>query len=451
VVASLLAGLDPTQVRSVTSAGLSSALRAELRTDMAGMVLEAGPEAGGDQQPDSPADVIVMLPDTLQLPEAACVDDGVNCLEPPALLRLDAYASLSLFIDALTNALLADSPSANYSSISPLSAVANVSVPTHLWPGDQLTCASGSSTCLLTLHLPLLAAALAGDGGGGAACVELLQLGGLVASAQVAYPADVTTTSTGAAFASCKVPKVGTFVAVRYALAPQLGVPEVLVISTETTTSSTPKPQTPTPQAGGGPEEQLAAGPASSLNPGQTAAVVIVSIVSVALLVGGLVMASRAGLVPPLWQRASTARRARHPTNDFDDAFRVSANSGSLGGQSGSSLAPPPHAVLAAGPAGLAGAEEYGVPRQTKSPEPPEPAWPAAAGPAASGGSTLPTSTRSSQPATPRDGGAVVEAAAFAEAAAGGRVSGDGAAGEGVSYGRLRAAANLDDIPLEMN
>jgi hypothetical protein len=444
-VTGLSASIDPTQVLSVSSSGLSAALRAELRADMAGRVLEAGPDASSNEQPDSPTSVRVMLPDSLDLPAAACVDDGAgSCLEPPALLRLDAYASLTLFMDVLTNGLLANSSSANYSSVVPLSAVANIGIPTHLAPGEQLACTSGDA-CLMALHLPLVAEPVAGANG--TACVELVQLGGLVSSELVAYPADITTTASGAVFATCRVPKVGTFLALQYVLAPPPPepTPEVLVIETGTTTSSTPGPQ-PWPPAKTLPDTPPEPSDDARLNIGQTAAVVIGSVASFALLVGGLVIASRAGLIPPIGRGSS--RRQRYAANaDFDDAVRASRD-GSVGGRGVGGLAPPPPAVLASGPAGLAGAEEYGVPRQTGSPEPPEPAWPAARGGAAAGEASLPQSTRSSQPVTPRDEqGGVVEAAAFVSSEA---AAGEGE-GEGVSYGRLRAAAKLDDIPLEIN
>ncbi len=218
----LFASIVPTQAKSAYSSGLSISARAELRASLAGRPLEAGPQAFSDQQPSSFANAMAVLPDRLELSPAPCADDGAVCVEPPALLRLDAYGANSLFLDVLTNGLLANSSAANFTSVAPLSVVANISIPTHLAHGAHLACESGAPSCELTLGLPLLAEPA--ERRSGAACVELVQVGGLVASVQVAYPAYITSAPSGAAYATCKLPKLGTFVAVQYMLADPVGL-----------------------------------------------------------------------------------------------------------------------------------------------------------------------------------------------------------------------------------
>ena len=210
----LSASISPTEVKSVSSSGISLALMSDLRINMVGKELEAGPDANGDQQPNSTANTKVVLPDTLQLPSAACVDDGVNCIEPPSLLRLDTYDSLALFADVLTTPLLSNSSSINYTYMNPLSVVVNISVPTNVELGSSLTCQAGASNCTLTLQLPLVTVPDASITG--AACVQLVEVAGQVTSTQIPYPAVITTTDTGTKYATCAVPNFGTYLALQY-------------------------------------------------------------------------------------------------------------------------------------------------------------------------------------------------------------------------------------------
>jgi hypothetical protein len=278
----LFTSIAPTQTKSAFSSGLSTSARAELRSLLDGRQLEAGPDAHGDQQPSSFANAMVMLPDRLELPPAPCTDDGASCVEPPTLLRLDAYGTSALFLDVLTNGLLANSSAASYASIAPLSVVANVSIPTHLAHGAQLACRSGAPSCELALLLPLLAEPVGHRSG--AACVELVQVGGLVASVQVAYPAYLTTAPSGAAYATCKLPKLGTFMAVQYILADPVTVGMGASLAADASSVGQEPPATPAA--------------AQPLSGGHIAAAVLGSVAGVLLLVGGLVAAARKGLLP---------------------------------------------------------------------------------------------------------------------------------------------------------
>jgi hypothetical protein len=336
-ITSLSASAAPTEVVAVHSSGLSTSTRAELRTAMAGSRLEAGPDANGGQQPNSMANAMAMLPDALEVPAAPCADDGASCVDPPALLRLDAYSSFALFMDVLTNGLLASSGEVNYTSVAPLSSVANVSIPTHLAAGAQLACRGDAGSCQLTLRLPLAVAPAAHRSG--AACVELVQVGGLVASVQVAYAADVAPSAgAAAAYATCRVPKLGTFMAVQYIVA----APRALVTAAPALEPSFEKES-------GAPPATPAETELKGLGSGRIAAAVIGSMAGVALVLGVVVVAGRRGLIPPIkLSLPASCRRAAYLASRPAGRDQSSGRSGGSGGsQRNGGLAPPPTAALA--------------------------------------------------------------------------------------------------------